>query len=433
MPTLSRLPGYPAFLAMIFALFGVDNFRAVLLVQVSVRSGDLFPDCRHGPAFVLRARGEGCISAGCALPISRELCRYGPHRDTGNIFHRSRARFGISCVEYRREHGQATLCALARLRAWRSVAPSCSAPTAEFCSLPWAAISLVAFEDSASRYAQPVHQRLTPHRNHFWPECSSPPALRAAHSVDPAQSSHPAPFPTSGSPLRQRFRRIVMPGFNRWVKTWMADYVSVQEIYWAVPGAEIDVTRLPRRAFDSDQQREQTSQLFADYNPAHDMTPELDARFAALAAERIHAAPLRYYAWLPAVRIADMWLRPRTELFPLRSALVGVQRRPSLAHRQPGLRRDESALRRSGARGTDPQPRIFRHRSIRFISTAPLRISRQLGESRAPLHPGMLSGVHRSCLRALSAACITFQIREHSLPHRRIQTFHIPLNPENSA
>jgi hypothetical protein len=109
---------------------------------------------------------------------------------------------------------------------------------------------------------------------------------------------------------------IVMTGFNRWVKTWMTDYVSVQEIYWAVPGADIDVTRLPRRAFDSDQQREQTSQLFADYNQAHDMTPELDARFAALAADRVHAAPFRYYAWLPAVRIADMWLRPRTELFP---------------------------------------------------------------------------------------------------------------------
>ncbi len=34
MPTLSRLPGYPAFLAAIFALFGDENFRAVLLVQV---------------------------------------------------------------------------------------------------------------------------------------------------------------------------------------------------------------------------------------------------------------------------------------------------------------------------------------------------------------------------------------------------------------
>ena len=39
----------------------------------------------------------------------------------------------------------------------------------------------------------------------------------------------------------------VMTGFNRWVKTWIADYVSVQEIYWNVPGEEIDATRLPRQ------------------------------------------------------------------------------------------------------------------------------------------------------------------------------------------
>src|SRR5271169_501318 len=34
MPTFSRLPGYPAFLAAVFAMFGVGNFRAVLLIQV---------------------------------------------------------------------------------------------------------------------------------------------------------------------------------------------------------------------------------------------------------------------------------------------------------------------------------------------------------------------------------------------------------------
>jgi hypothetical protein len=77
---------------------------------------------------------------------------------------------------------------------------------------------------------------------------------------------------------------------------------------------------MPDRAFDSRPQREQTAALFTDYNQSHDqsheMTAELDARFAALAAERVHAAPLRYYIWLPALRIADMWLRPRTELFP---------------------------------------------------------------------------------------------------------------------
>jgi hypothetical protein len=105
-----------------------------------------------------------------------------------------------------------------------------------------------------------------------------------------------------------------MPGFNRRVKTWTADYVSVEEIYWKVPGDEIVETRLPYRAYDSQQQRETTAQIFADYNRDHDLSPELDARLATLAAQRIHDAPLRYYVWLPAIRIADMWLRPRTEL-----------------------------------------------------------------------------------------------------------------------
>jgi 4-amino-4-deoxy-L-arabinose transferase-like glycosyltransferase len=108
----------------------------------------------------------------------------------------------------------------------------------------------------------------------------------------------------------------LMPGFNRWTKTWIADYVSVQEIYWNVPGEEIDAVRLPRRALDSAQQRETTSQLFAEYNGDHEISPQLDDRFSALAKERIQSAPLRYYVWLPALRVADMWLRPRTELFP---------------------------------------------------------------------------------------------------------------------
>jgi hypothetical protein len=121
-------------------------------------------------------------------------------------------------------------------------------------------------------------------------------------------------------PLAPRYANdsdeLVMAGFNRWTKTWIADYTSVQEIYWKVPGDVIDITRLPRRAFDSAQQRDETGQLFTDYNQDHDLSPELDARFAVLAAARVKAAPLRYYVWLPALRTVDMWLRPRTELLP---------------------------------------------------------------------------------------------------------------------
>jgi hypothetical protein len=121
-------------------------------------------------------------------------------------------------------------------------------------------------------------------------------------------------------PLAPRYANeedeFVPAGFNRWVKTWMADFVSVEEVYWPVPGDTVDPGKLPGRAFDTDAQRKQTEELISDYNQALHVTPELDARFVALAAQRIRQSPFRYYIWLPLERVADMWLRPRTETLP---------------------------------------------------------------------------------------------------------------------
>jgi len=144
-------------------------------------------------------------------------------------------------------------------------------------------------------------------------------------------------------PLAPRYANnpgeFVPAGFNRWIKTWLVDYVSVDDIFWHVPGDPLDIRKLPPRAFDSAEQRTVTEGLFSEYNATCDpfcrMTPELDAQFAALAAERIRHSPLRYYLWLPLARVAGMWLRPRTEALPLDShwwrfrwdlkdALIGV-------------------------------------------------------------------------------------------------------------
>jgi len=100
------------------------------------------------------------------------------------------------------------------------------------------------------------------------------------------------------------------------VKTWIADYVSVEEIYWQVPGNAIDGGKLPSRAFDNREQQRQTLALIEDHNQILDIRPQLDRRFEALAFARIAAHPVRYYICLPVLRIADMWLRPRTELLP---------------------------------------------------------------------------------------------------------------------
>jgi hypothetical protein len=109
---------------------------------------------------------------------------------------------------------------------------------------------------------------------------------------------------------------FVAKGFIRWTRTWIADYVSTEEIDWNVPGDKVDANNLPSRAFDTPEQREKTFDLFAQYNQTLHMTPALDAQFAQLANQRIRSHPFRYYIWLPLVRIADMWLRPRTELLP---------------------------------------------------------------------------------------------------------------------
>jgi 4-amino-4-deoxy-L-arabinose transferase-like glycosyltransferase len=314
MPTLSRLPGYPAFLAAIFRVFGSDNFRAVLLVQVLF---DL-ATCFLIADLALRLFSERAAKAAFLLAaVCPFLANYAAAAltETLEIFFTALAfdlafrglNIGVSSVRPRlawlgcglaiggaillRPDGGILLASIGAYLLWL-LAKSLRRATDS--TKPGFAPSTIVL--AGVLVATGALAPLIP-----W-------TLRNLHTLHRFQPLAPRYANDSDESL--------MPGFNRWVKTWMADYVSVQEIYWPVPGSEIDFTRLPSRAFDSPQQRKQTADLFADYNASHDMTPEIDARFAALAEERIHDAPLRYYVWLPALRIADMWLRPRTELFP---------------------------------------------------------------------------------------------------------------------
>jgi hypothetical protein len=111
---------------------------------------------------------------------------------------------------------------------------------------------------------------------------------------------------------------FVPHGFHRWVRTWIIDYSSVEDIWFKVDGDSVDVDDIPRRAFDNPQQLQQTVKLFSEYDDEDNtVTPQIDAEFAQLAKQRIHAHPLRYYIELPLLRAADLWLRPRTEVLPI--------------------------------------------------------------------------------------------------------------------
>jgi hypothetical protein len=103
-------------------------------------------------------------------------------------------------------------------------------------------------------------------------------------------------------------------GFQRWTKTWMADFASTYEIYWNVPGDDIDIQSFPSRAYDGPGEYHETLDLLSQYNAEDLLTPRIDAGFAELAAKRVHARPVRYYVVLPLLRLADMWLRPRVEM-----------------------------------------------------------------------------------------------------------------------
>jgi Dolichyl-phosphate-mannose-protein mannosyltransferase len=358
-PTLSRLPGYPAFLAVIFALFGIENFRAVLLIQVLVDLGTCFliADSARRLLSERAARAAFLLAAACPFlanyaaaaltecleifftALALDLALAGlklravdPSLRSGSLpsspaeassrhasTHGTSLWFGcglaVGGAILLRPDGGILLAAIGGyllILLFRSII----IPT----------LNTIAITSSAA----------SPQAATLKPEARSPkpfflPILRAGLLLALGAVIPLIPWTIRNlhtlhrfQPLAPRYAtdsdELVMTGFNRWVKTWMAEYVSVEEIYWNVPGDPIDLARLPKRAFDSEQQRQQTAALVADYNHGQgndrDMTPELDARFAALAAARVKAAPFRYYVWLPAARIADMWFRPRTELLP---------------------------------------------------------------------------------------------------------------------
>jgi 4-amino-4-deoxy-L-arabinose transferase-like glycosyltransferase len=316
-PTLSRLPGYPTFLAAVFAIFGWSNFRAVLLIQVLFDLGTccLIADLARRLLSNRAAKVAFMLAALCPF-----LANYAAAAltETLEIFFTTLALdFAVSGLTTLRETNSRPRPACAT---WFGCGLSISA-----CILlrPDGGILLAAF----GLYWLLLLLRSALRKKTTADTAPLLPILRAGVILALTALAPLIPWTIRNlytmhhfEPLAPRYANDsdepLTPGFNRWIKTWIAEYASVEEIYWNVPGTALDITRLPRRAFDSDEQREETAQLFADYNRDNDLTPELDTQFAALADTRVHAAPLRYYLWLPVMRITDMWLRPRTELLP---------------------------------------------------------------------------------------------------------------------
>jgi 4-amino-4-deoxy-L-arabinose transferase-like glycosyltransferase len=311
LPTYIRLPGYPAFLALIFTIFGMEHYRAALIVQMFVDMGTcvLIADLARRIFSGRVARAAFLLAAICpfladyvsaALTETLEIFFTVLALDfaVAGLQHLSDFRkapwvgcgVALGAAILLRPDGGLLLASIEIFLAITFVRSLGTQGRAKNFSSYFRAIAMVGCIALAPLVPWTARNWHTFHR-------VQPLAPRYANQQD----------------------EYVAVGFNRWIKTWIIDYASTEEVFWAVPGAQLDPEILPDRAFNSPEQRDQTLQVIADYNESHVVSPEIDGRFAEIANERIHHSPLRYYVLLPAARIADMWMRPRTEKLPCNS------------------------------------------------------------------------------------------------------------------
>ena len=232
-PTLIRLPGYPMFLAACFRLFGMENYRAVLDVQVAI---DLCSCCLAsalaGRLFGPRARLPVLwIAALCPFTANYTsialaetlvfatiaLAFYGFARwqDAGLGYNRwlwiIAAALSYSIL-LRPEQGLLSA-ALLPAMLWRSLATNKSHRPLRAALPVLAAALCIALPfvlwTARNAYIFHVFQPLSP-RN----------------ANDPGE--------------------VVLPGYGRWYRAWAIDFASTAEFAWPMDGEPIDFTTASR-------------------------------------------------------------------------------------------------------------------------------------------------------------------------------------------
>jgi hypothetical protein len=300
-PTLIRLPGYPAFLAAMFAIFGREHYTAVMIAQALFDTNtclviaglalELVNDRVAKTTYLLAALCPFTASY-VAAPLSETLA--------------------ICCVAHALYYGVRGLKALEQ-------------------DLPAVKLWVVAgLWSTAGIFMRPDNGLLLPAMGLallviFLRKTNKKQVVLAGVILAITSLGPLAPWTVRNwrvfhvfQPLASRYANdpseFVPSGFNHWVKTWMVDYVSVEEVYWKVSGEPIDPQQLPERVFDARPECEKTMAVIERYNQQLTIDPQMDAEFEEIARLREEHNHLRYVIWLPVLRTADMWLRPRTEL-----------------------------------------------------------------------------------------------------------------------
>ena len=203
-PTWIRLPGYPAFLAACFVLFGREHYHAVLLAQIVVtwqggslsltwRAGPFLPPqqaqnrCLLGP----RPRGALRLPARGTLPVYSHYTA-APLAETLSIFFTAVALDCAVAAFMASDAGRSH-----RLPGWGGVArfspPSCCVRTVAFCGGHWT-VPAMANVAAAGAASASVLRRSS----------GAGDRRRSPGAVDCTQLARLSPLPAAGATLRQR-------------------------------------------------------------------------------------------------------------------------------------------------------------------------------------------------------------------------------------
>jgi len=162
---------------------------------------------------------------------------------------------------------------------------------------------------------------------------------------------------------------FVPRGYLLWVRTWLDDERYVGPALWALDNRQIHVTEFPAKAFDSKEERDRVAALFEkcnhssseeestentdednqqsdeeDQNDSGDednqeeeqpeeqqsqpeeadveMTAEIDAGFAQIGQERVAHSRSRYYIILPLKRAMTLWFDTHSQYYPFNGELL---------------------------------------------------------------------------------------------------------------
>jgi hypothetical protein len=297
--TLVRLPGYPAFLALCFVLFGINNYHAVLYLQVLIDLGTCLLVARLATRVCGPRAGRLALLLAALCPFTANYAA-APLTETLSVFCVALGFLALAEILENPRPLWMILLIFALAFSW-SYATLLRPDGALLAVVLWAA--LIFYGRRGLGLGRAVRLAMMAALLSILPF--------VAWSVRNWRTFHVF------QPLAPRYANdpgeFAAPGFVLWVKTFAADFASTSEIYWNGNSDRIDPGTLPARAIDNAAQDQETQRLLRDYNDITTLTPEIDVRFDQLAQERIQASRFRYYVTLPLLRLADMWLRPRVE------------------------------------------------------------------------------------------------------------------------